>query len=206
MSPARLFAYFDYQCPHCYLATAAVERARLARNISVAWRPVELYAEAGLELAELVEDPVAWSDQLADLEARARTEGLPFRRPAKTIDTTSARQAAEFARDLGPDVFERVHRALFRAYFGEGTDLGDEDLLLSLCEDAGVDRHALAEALSDGRYVSHLADAEEEARRYGVDRLPTMLIGRYRIVGASPPDIIVGAVDRAGAGERMESG
>lgn len=197
MTALNVFVYFDYQCPHSYLTTAVADQVRLERNVSFHWRPVPLYTEPGLELIDLTPDPTAWRADMKDIERRAASSGLPFRVPLRTFDTYGARQAAEFARDLGPVAYERVHRALFRAFFGEGVDLGICDRLLAVCEDAGVDRQALAEALTDERYAGGLADITEEALHYGVDSLPSMLVGRYRIIGSAPADVVVSAIDRA---------
>jgi len=202
----HVFVYFDYQCPYSYLTTAVADQVCLERNVTFRWRPVSLYAEPGLQLNDLAPDPVVWRAEMEDLERQAVSSGLPFRVPLRTCDTYGARQAAEFARDLGPVAYGRVHRALFRAFFGEGVDLGIRDQLLAVCEDAGVDRQALAEALTDERYAGDLADIAEEARQYGVDNLPCMLVGRYRIVGSAPADVVVVAIDRAAEDPGREAG
>ncbi|MCL7985331.1 MAG: hypothetical protein M8872_08785, partial [marine benthic group bacterium] len=59
----------------------------------------------------------------------------------------------------------------------------------------GLDPEGLRHAVSDGRYDGELARAEEEAERYAIDSVPTLLIGRRKIVGAAPAELLKSEVE-----------
>jgi predicted DsbA family dithiol-disulfide isomerase len=108
-----------------------------------------------------------------------------------------ALQAAEFARDCGAAEFARLHRALFRAVFVEERDIERRETLLEIAQTSGVDAEGLAAALDDGRYASALREAEEEAVRYSIEATPTILLGRFKLVGAAPLDVLRSTLERA---------
>lgn len=204
--------YGDYGCPFSYLVDRRLELLARERPIEVGWRPLALPpgAEArradgvGAEPAE-VRAPGAGDEDEAlreELRRAAREIDLPLRLPAPAADTREALQAAEFARDLGRERFGRLHRALFRARFAEGRDIGSRHVLLELAEGAGVDGEALENALDDRRYEAELRAAREEAARYGITGTPGLLFGRFLLIGAAPLPELRRAADRA---EREEA-
>ncbi|MCY0903140.1 MAG: DsbA family protein, partial [Firmicutes bacterium] len=96
-----------------------------------------------------------------------------------------ALEASEFAREQGK--FHAFHNAVFHAYFTEGRDIGDREILLSIGESVGLPRESLDEALTVQRYEEALHKGQDEGAQCGVSGTPTCIInGRYRVVGAQP--------------------
>lgn len=180
-----LFLYGDYGCPFTYVERARIEVLVSEGGVQVVWRPLPSSGGPTAVAASLVRD--------------AAELGLSLHVPEERPDSRLAAQAAEFARDCGPDLFGRLDAALFRAVFVEGADIGDEDVLLGLADRAGVDREGLGAALADGRYVEAVREAEEEAERYGIENTPTLLIGRFKVVGAAPLQLLRETVAQASA-------
>jgi predicted DsbA family dithiol-disulfide isomerase len=186
-----VFLYGDYGCPFTYVEDARLAILASEGAVRVTWRPLPSDAGPTAEsAATAVGDPGGLDHDAAEL-------GLSLFLPDRRPDTRAAAQAAEFARDCGEDDFRRLHAALFRAVFVEGRDVGDEATLLDLAEGVGIDREGLAAALADGRYAEVLTEVEAEAERYGVEGTPTMLVGRYKIVGAAPFNVLREPVARA---------
>ena len=205
--PVRVFVYFDYSCPYSYLAVTLLEMAASTTTLRVVWRPLEIRSGIGADddptLApgetpsgaegEGSADHPDWSE----LSERAAGLGLPLYRPEKWPATRSALQASEFARDLSEEAHRRLHRAIFRAHFVRGMDIGRVDHLLQLATEEGIDSEALAAALEDGRYLGELARVESEAEQYGIHQTPVFLFGRFKVVGAAPLDVLLEAARRA---------
>lgn len=181
----QVFLYGDYGCPFTYLENARLDVLASEGVITVTWRPL---ASPG---GEPQADP--------SLIHEAAKLGLALSIPAVRPDTRAASQAAEFAHDCGEASFRRLHAALFRAVFVEGADVADENELVRIAEGVGIDREGLAAALSDARYEEVLGEIEAEAARYGIESTPTMLIGRYKLVGAAPSELLRSTVARATA-------
>jgi predicted DsbA family dithiol-disulfide isomerase len=121
--------------------------------------------------------------------------GITFADFSVLSNSRNAHLAALAAREQG--AFSALHPLLFSAYFSEGRDLGDADLLVQLGRDAGMDGEFLRAALGERRYADRLAQAQEEAARLGVTGVPTFFIGdRERIIGAQPIDVFRKALKR----------
>ena len=107
--------------------------------------------------------------------------------PAPTLpNTLHALQVTELARDRG--LHEPVHTRLMHAYWSEQADLGDDERLLDLAAEAGLDRDEAAAVIADGRYADRIAASTEEANRHGIYAIPAFVLGgRPRRRGAPPP-------------------
>lgn len=205
--PVRVFVYFDYSCPYSYLAVTLLETAACTTPLRVVWRPLETRSETGNEgLAIAPVDTRSGAEgevensadpDWSELGERAAELGVPLYRPEKWPATRAALQASEFARDLSEEAHRRLHRAIFRAHFVRGMDIGRVDHLLQLATEEGIDTEALAAALEDGRYLEELARTESEAERYGIHQTPVFLFERFKVVGAAPTEVLLEAARRA---------
>jgi predicted DsbA family dithiol-disulfide isomerase len=174
--------YGDLVCPWSYLALGRLRRIETLLPVSVGWRPLRRGT-----------GPSGGTGPGPELEAL----GLPYRPPTRVPDSTDALRAVEFAVDLGPTIRDRVLDALFRAHFSGEVRLDARESLLEACEALGLDREGLVSALEDGRYDAQLSGAEEEADRYGIDVLPGILLGRRKVVGAAPIELLAELARRA---------
>jgi predicted DsbA family dithiol-disulfide isomerase len=101
----------------------------------------------------------------------------------------------ELARDR--DLHGPVHTRLMHAYWSEGRDLGDDDVLLELVTEAGLDRDEAAETLADGSYVDRVTASTQEANRIGINAIPAFVLGRRLLVlGAQPEAVFEQAVEQ----------
>ncbi|MCL7963884.1 MAG: DsbA family protein [marine benthic group bacterium] len=107
----------------------------------------------------------------------------------------AALRAVEFARDLDAKLADRVLDGLCEAAALGGLSAVDPATVLEVSEKLGLDPEGLRHAVSDGRYDGELARAEEEAERYAIDSVPTLLIGRRKIVGAAPAELLKSEVE-----------
>lgn len=197
----RVFLYGDYVCPFSYVADARVRELRHdGPGFDLHWRPLSIHPAVpsdGLPVEQLGYAPDEWARIRREVGEQAEESGVPLDLPDFVANSHEALQAAEFAKDLGRDAFLSTHRALFRAYFVDGRNLGRREVLLEVCEEAGLDRQGLEGALEDDRYADELRKAEEEADRYEIEGTPTLLFGRHKVVGAAPEDVMREALERA---------
>ncbi|MDH3297227.1 MAG: DsbA family protein [Gemmatimonadota bacterium] len=197
MGPS-VYLYGDYACPFTYVMNARLDLLASEGIVTTVWRPLPTHGPDGAEdwrsLGETSSDLKA---SVEDVRRAAASLGLPFRLPERPPSTWRALLASEFARDCGQTDFLRFHRAVFRAVFSAVSDIGDADVLADIAEQAGIDLVGLEAALTDRRYESVLHEAESEAEEYGIEATPTVLIGRYKLVGAAPLEVIRNAVVRA---------
>lgn len=98
-----------------------------------------------------------------------------------------ALEAAKCAELQGAEAFERMHFALFRAFFEEGVNIGEPAEVIEVARRAGLEMALFLRDYEQGSQRDRVL--EEHARavaRYAVRAIPTV------IVGEAPP--IVGAV------------
>ena len=114
--------------------------------------------------------------------------GITFADRPLLSNSRLALQAAEYARDNAK--FHGYHQALFTAYFSEGLDIGDLNVLTQIARDTGLDADAMVSAVESRRYLPKLEEAKEDAARLGVSGVPTFHIdNRKLLVGAQPLDV-----------------
>jgi predicted DsbA family dithiol-disulfide isomerase len=155
----------------------------------VTWVPFELHPDTPAEGVNLAgyfrQDPATMARMYEGLKERADELGLPLNPPPILANTHKALMLAEGARDAGK--LDQLHMPLFQAYFVEGRNLADDDLLLSLAAKAGMDADAARAALTNPEYDQRIERSMAESRAYGVTGAPTFIIAeRFKVVGAQP--------------------
>lgn len=174
--------------------------------------PFELRPSMPLEgwrVSEL--EAAGHSDRVSEhLRRVAKKEGFPLVLPEFLPNTHKAHTLAELARDHGSEIHEAVHRSIFAAYFAEGLDIGDEEILLTVAEGAGVDSAAARLAWSEDRYDERLHQFRHVALHIGIDATPATLVCNELIIGSRPAAVIREALKRCGLhvheeGEAVES-
>ncbi len=119
------------------------------------------------------------------LRARGKEVGVVFGDRTLLSNSRAALMASEFARDKGQ--YHSFHENIFHAYFTEGLDIGNLDIIAAVAEKSGLDKKETLGAIKDGRYASRLDDARKEGQLIGLTGVPTFIINnKHKIVGAQP--------------------
>ncbi len=183
----------DYICPWCYVGLARLEQLRQDFEVTLTACAFDLrpgIPAEGVARAEASKGKVYPPGYLDNLRQTALAAGIELKRPSLVPNTRKAHEATEFTRDTDGDLWA-VHRALFRAYFEEEQNIGDTDVVVRACEEAGVEGGALSEALDAGRYSEEIEKQMEWSRSNGVTGVPTTIFnGRFAVVGAQDVDLL----------------
>jgi predicted DsbA family dithiol-disulfide isomerase len=76
------------------------------------------------------------------------------------------------------------------AYWSEAANIGDEDTLLGLAAEAGLDRDEAAATLADGRYRDRIRESTQQANAVGINAIPAFVLdNRMLLVGAYPHEV-----------------
>ena len=111
-------------------------------------------------------------------------------------NTHDALVVGEVARDAGPDMHEAVHSAIFSAYFADGRDIGDRDILLDVASATGLNTAAVREAWESGTYEERLEGFHGVARMLEVSQIPAALVCNELVIGMRPYEVLQQALDR----------
>lgn len=200
--PVYLNIWSDYVCPFCYLEEPILRQIKkeYADTIREEWRAFELRPDPVPTL-----DPqgeylrTSWERAVYPM---AHMRGMTLRLPPVQPRSRKALEAAKFAH--AKTHFEDMNHGIFRAFFEDGLDLSDMNVLLDIGVSAGLDREELRKALETGQYTKHVLKDENLARTLGITAVPTMLISRLDqpleqaivLTGAQPYKIIRTIIER----------
>jgi predicted DsbA family dithiol-disulfide isomerase len=134
----------------------------------------------------------------AQVAGIAAAEGLElaFHRMSVAPNTRKAHRLVLMSDDQEQQ--ERVARALFKAYFTDGANVSDPEVLVEIGTKAGLDAHAVREYLSGEENVKKVDESQQSAEGLGVTGVPFYIFNeRYAFSGAQPVEVFLRAIDAA---------
>lgn len=135
----------------------------------------------------------AWKNSVYPLAAQLGVEiKLPPVSPQPY--TNLAFQGLEYARDRGKA--DEYNNAVFRAFFQQGRDIGNIDVLADIAQGVGLDAEDFRSALRHELYLSGVGKLLQVAHeQVGVAAVPTMIIGRRVLEGLYPVETLRQIID-----------
>ena len=137
----------------------------------------------GITLEELFDtDSAKISRMVSQLKETAEALGLVFGDRHMTFNSRLAQELGLWAEEQGcGDAF---HEAAFAAYFGDGKNLADPEVLLELTDKAGLSRRGAEEVLEKRSYSDEVDRDWDLSRSLGIHAAPTFVLNQTRLVGA----------------------
>jgi predicted DsbA family dithiol-disulfide isomerase len=195
----------DVVCPWCFVGKRQIEQAvehfrktHPEVRVTMRWHPFQLNPD-------LPAEGVARSDYLRAKFGTDDTQGLytRVRGAAQTVglsldmesiarqpNTIAAHALLELAAEEGCQ--DAMAESLFRAYFQQGRDLTDLEVLRAIAQLGGLSDPAIDRALSDATLHEQVADADRRARDAGISGVPCFIVNRRKAVsGAQGADVLL---------------
>ena len=194
----RIDIWSDIVCPWCYIGETRFDRALAQFNgeVTVRRHPFQLDPEAPIPGVPARERYAKkFGDEAPAIEERvtqeAAAEGLHFDfGRALTANTFDAHRALAFARANGDE--HALEKSLFSAYFTEGLDVSDRDVLVRRGSGAGLDGEALTSYLESDDGVDLVRRELVAAFDHGITAVPSFLFnGEFLVPGAVDTDTFV---------------
>jgi predicted DsbA family dithiol-disulfide isomerase len=193
----------DVVCPWCYIGKRRLEKAlesvKSEVDARIEWLPFQLnpgMPQGGMARAEYRRQKFGSLEKGRALDARVAQEGagegidFAFERMLRTPNTGAAHRLIDLAQRQGKG--NAVVDALFRAYFEEAQDIGDDSVLTAIARGAGVDGQP------DKAVEDEVKAKEERVRDLGISGVPTFIFNRSSgLSGAYPPDLLAQAIREA---------
>ena len=186
----KVTVFSDYICPFCYIGFYRIEQLKENYDLEIEWRPFEIHPETPKEGTELknLPFPKEYLDMMkANIIKLADDVGISLKLSDKLPNSRLALYLSEFARKNGK--FDDFHKLVFDSYWKDGKDLGDQALLLGLAEMVGLNRNDILDYINSEEPKSELTKSLKDLKQYGINGVPTFIIGDKIVVGAQPYDV-----------------
>ena len=199
----------DVVCPWCYVGVKSFLLSRDALkvdfDVTPRFRPYQLnpgLPVAGVDRHEFYRakfpDASALAAAREAIRENARSSGFDFDPAAQDIlpNTVKAHQIIRLAHFTG--VQERAVLAIYRAFWDELLDIGDDATLIEIARQAGIDDGLAAAALASGEDAAMIEAETDSFRQAGVSGVPTFIVNeRTGFSGGMPPQQLTAALRRA---------
>ncbi len=154
-------------------------------NIKVRWAAFPLHPETpddGLTLEELFAGrPINIKKATARLKQVADELGLPLGERKKTYNSRLAQELAKWAESEGKGGL--FHKAVFRAYFVDGKNIGRRDELVVISKSVGLPEKK-ARSVLESRTFKEAVDSDwDRSQAMGITGVPTFVVDNQATVG-----------------------
>jgi predicted DsbA family dithiol-disulfide isomerase len=196
----------DPICPWCYIGKRFLDQALAARPdhpFVIEWHPFQLNPDMpaeGMERRSYLEAKFGGQQEAVKaylpVMERAEAAGLTinFEAIKRTPNTLDAHRLIHWAGI--EDRQEAAAMALFRAYFEEGRDIGDLDVLADIADALDMDAAVVRKLLQSDADIADIRTRDAQFRKMGINSVPTFIVGgQHAVPGAQPADLWIKVID-----------
>ena len=207
----------DPICPWCYIGKTLLDQALAERPrhpFTMEWHPFQLNPDmpaGGMDRREYLERKFGGKEgalrAYAPVLERAEAAGLSidFAAIPRTPNTLDAHRLIHWA-----GIEERqtpVAMALFRAYFDEGRDIGDKDVLADIADGVGMDAAMVQKLLKSNADADDIRKRDTQFREMGITGVPCFIVaGKHAVPGCQPTELWIEVIDEINAQLEETSG
>ena len=182
----KVIVYSDYICPFCYIGNHRLQKLRHDYELKINWRFLEIHPETS-ELGEPVDaldyPSETWQQMLDDLKLLATEEDIPLGEISFITNSRDALLLAEAAKQAGKDSFYTLHDRLFSAYFVDGKNIGDRQLLKQIALESGINASIIDDAWNNTDHEQQLTHNYELARQNNIQSVPSFIFADQVLTG-----------------------
>ena len=205
----RVDIWSDVICPWCYVGKARFEKALDSfphrDEVEVVYHSFELdpgsprgQRESNLTMlskkfGKSPAEALALDDQVGSL---ARAEGLGFDSGRPVGNTFDIHRVLHLG--LAKGVQTELLDAVNEAYFGQGRQVFDRDVITEIAAGAGLDGAAAGDVIDGDAYAEEVRQDELQARELGVSGVPFFVFDMaLGVSGAQPTEMFASALQQA---------
>lgn len=209
-TPVQVDIVSDVVCPWCWLGYRLFKAAanQVKTPLELSWRPYMLdptVPAEGMDYKAYMKNkfgdspPDKFKAMRTMLEEKGPQYGIDFQfnKITKRPNTLNAHRVMRWAQnnaDAGSETAEK----LFNAFFTEGKDIGDIEVLTTIAENAGLDADITKDLLSSDKDANAVREEIMFFRNLGISGVPTFIYnGQFAIQGAQDPEAHTQAIQQA---------
>jgi predicted DsbA family dithiol-disulfide isomerase len=131
---------------------------------------------------------------MAHLREVAAQLELEFGARENTYNSRMAQELGKWAEDN--DRGHDYHMAVFKAYFADGHNIADSEILISICRAMGLDVEEARRVIDTRAYKREVDQDWQRSRELGITAVPTFRLDGINLVGAQPYDKLADMLNR----------
>lgn len=197
-------------CPFCYIGKRKFELALATfpnkEHIEIEWKSFQLQPELlsnpSISVYEHLAQSKGWSlaqtKQIsAQVSQTAAQVGLTYDfDKAVVANTFMAHVLLHIAKEQGKQ--NETKEALLKAYFTEGKNVDDTNILIQIAKEVGLETNQLAEELKNESHHTEVKKDIREAQQLGIRGVPFFVFDRkYAISGAQEPTAFLQTLEQS---------
>jgi predicted DsbA family dithiol-disulfide isomerase len=199
----------DVVCPWCYIGKKKLDQALTSLpddiEIKIDWRPFQLAPEIPDEGSNFKEHLSAKFGSIQQLDSMfqrlkgiGESVGINFQMDAiqTTPNTLKLHALLEEARSTGLQT--EFSMKLFKAYFEEGKNLSDPEIVKSIWKEMGWELETFDSIWSDSESKSEIKREIEYYQRNGISGVPFFIIdNQFGVSGAQDSSVFLDFIQKA---------
>ena len=214
-APIRIDFVSDVSCPWCAIGLQALEQA-IARvgddaSVELHFQPFELNPALAAEGEDAIEHLTA-KYGMSEQQARDNGEAIRVRgaelgftfdmeRRRHVWNTFDAHRLLHWAELESLEKQRALKHALLRAYFTDGENVSDRDVLVRLAASAGLDGDRARQVLASDEFAEAVREREGHYTGSGITAVPSVIFNdRHLVQGGQPVDVFERALRQLAAG------
>lgn len=211
-APLKIDFVSDVSCPWCVIGLKSLEQAleQLGPEVSadIHFQPFELNPQMAPEGEDMVEHiakkygstPEQMQANREGIRARGEELGFTFNmeKRGRIYNTFDAHRLLHWAELEGRQL--ELKRALFKAYFTDGRDPSNHEVLIEVASRVGLDAEQAKAILASDRYAAEVRQREQLFAQLGIRAVPSVIVNdKYLIQGGQPVAVFEQALRKIAA-------
>ena len=189
----------DPICPWCYIGKTNLDKALEQfpdHPFTMEWHPFQLNPDMpadGMDRRAYLEGKFGGKEgavrAYAPVVTHAEAAGLAinFEGIKRTPNTINAHRLIHWAGSEKRQTL--VVDLLFKAYFVEGADISDHEILADIADTAEMDAAMVTRLLGTDSDIEDIRKRDAHSREMGVNSVPTFVVAnQHAVPGAQPPE------------------
>jgi predicted DsbA family dithiol-disulfide isomerase len=205
----RVDIWSDVICPWCYVGKARFEKALSSfahrGEVEVVYHSFELDPSYPKDSRETTFAMLGRKYGMSEVDARAaesrvaglaEAEGLGFQPERPVGNTFDIHRVLHLG--LAKGVQAQLLNAVNDAYFGQGRQVFDRDVITEIAAETGLDAAAAGDVIEGDAYAEDVRRDELQARQLGVSGVPFFVFDMaLGVSGAQPTEMFASALQQA---------
>ncbi len=189
----------DPICPWCYIGKTNLDKALEQfpdHPFTIEWHPFQLNPDMpsdGMDRRAYLEGKFGGKDAAvkayAPVATHAETSGAKMHldRIKRTPNTIDAHRMIHWAGIEQRQSY--VVDLLFKAYFVDGRDISDHEVLADIADSAEMDAAMVTRLLGTDSDIEDIRKRDAHSREMGISSVPTFIVAnQHAVPGAQPPE------------------